>query len=316
MVALNNIADNMNKYFHRIKTKRVKELPLISQLDLVLKNELGYSSQQEFKIYNELNDVVKEESFRNDFHLAAQFKRVFYKKIFVRPRFFINRRDHLDTDLDSLRGLDNYMYRSGIDIGIMGKDTDKIVQTYFYFDYGKYHRYVTKTKENRLYLWDERIGFSKIIIASKKLSSEFNFYHTRYHSNDHDQGVVNTMKLSEVLSLNNNNYVNLSLWWSNRARRLTHKPIITRGGSLNYLFRSLNNGFKINTWGKYEKIEDNLSINDRGREVEVEWGVKLTKSFSRFFSTSFTHKINDRESDQTNFDNRHHSTIFALSAFY
>jgi hypothetical protein len=317
--SLNMIADNMNSYlYHGVLDKvgsTLKKFPLVSQLELTFRNDFSWSDIQRFRVYDQVNEVVSVPTFHNDFHFSALYKKTLWNKIFVRPKFGIQKKNHLRDQISQVRELDNYKYIHGIDIGAIGKVKDYLIQTYFYADFSSQFRFDQTTKSHERYLWDKSFGFSKIIISPQKITSKFDITYRTYRSGRLGDGRILQASLSEILNIRNKNFINMTLNWSKRERKGSDKNILLYGAKLDYFFVSKLSSFKANTWLEYSLAEDQL-FPTRGREKNKSIGLRLIKNFPRFFSTAFIYKIEDIESKLVTFDNSAHTASIVLNATY
>ncbi|OUR94232.1 hypothetical protein A9Q84_18190 [Halobacteriovorax marinus] len=317
---LGSLADNLNNYLYQGVLQKLeaplKSLPLISSLDLRISDTLSYSTVQKLLVYKHVEEIVKTPSFTNDLHLTAAYKKTLWNKLFIRPRINFYKRNHIKDKVTEIKALDNYHHRTGLDIGVIGKLGKYHVQTYFFFDYFSQNKFNDSTKSYTTLLRDKRYGFSKLIVGTKYLSSRFDYYYTNYRSAPLGNGDMHTFLFSEILNLNNKNFLNFTLNWAKRKRELSNKDILIYGTKLEYYLTSMQHGFNVKSWLEYNTARDQLFLNSRGKEVNIDLGLKLVKKHSKLFSTSFTYLLKDIKSKSLVFDSRAHNTSLTFNLLY
>lgn len=318
VASLDLMADKMNKYFNsgmiKDQSERISKLPYINQLDLQLHNTMTYSGNHPFHFYEYTQNQVKTEALRNDFNFSFQFKRNLFKKLFYRPRAFVKRIDYFSDDL-SFKTYERYHYRYGLDLGVMGKIGKSLFQTYFYFDYGDFYREERQKSRYNEYLNDKRFGFSKLIIGSKYVSSKFHYYYTEFESVLYGKGHINNYELTEILNLENRNFINLTYMWSSLNRN-SNKNANAHGIKLEYLYNETIKKFNLGAWLQYKEFNDKLVLETRGIEKENQFGLKFNKNFGKFFNTHFKIYNTNYESASPAFSDNSTSFSFGFSSIY
>lgn len=317
---LNLVANNMNTYLYEGFLKRVgnvlKATPILNAFQLRFYNDFRYSSAQRFYIYDQLEEVVNVPTFRNEMKFLGAYKKFLSKDFFIRPKFNIQKTNHLRDQYEDLRGLDYYAFKYGMDIGILKKFDKFTLQTYFFFYRANLYRYIDNTVEYDKYLKDTIYGFSKAIISNTFLSSRIDYTYTKFESDYFNRGDLHKLFMSEIIRLNQRNYINLDLYWSKQFKEIVLDRDINYGFKLKYHRYIPFHGMKVMGLFGINFNEMGLENLTRGTEKTTRVGLTFTKVFGEFFSTVFEYQIDDISSDSNQFDNRAHNGAIRMNVMF
>jgi hypothetical protein len=317
---LNLVADNMNTYLYEGFLKKVgnvlKATPILNAFQLRLYNDFRYSSAQRFSIYDQLEEVVNVPTFRNEMKFLGAYKKFLSKDFFIRPKFNIMKTNHLRDELPELRNLDFYAFKYGLDLGLLKKFDKFTLQTYFFFYRANLYRYIDDSMEYDKYLKDTIYGFSKAIISNTFLTSRIDYKYTKFESDYFNRGDVHKLFISEIIRLNQRNYLNLDLYWSKQFKEIVNDRDINYGMIIKYHRYIPFHGMKV--MGKLGVNWNQLGLENavRGTEKRTRAGLTFTKVFGEFFSTVFEYEVDDIRSESNRFDNRSHNGAVRMNVMF
>lgn len=317
---LNVVAENMNEYLYEGFLKKIgnvlKATPILNAFQLRLYNDVRYSSAQRFYIYDQLEEIVNVPTFRNETKFLGAYKKFITKDFFIRPKFNIQKTIHLRDSFEELKGLNYYAFKYGMDFGILKKFDKFTLQTYFFFYRANLHRYINNLEEHDKYLSDSIYGFSKAIVSNTFLTSRFDYIYTKFKSDYFSRGDIHKIFLTEIIRLNQRNYLNLDLYWSKQFKELVSDKDLNYGFKLKYHRYIPFHGMKV--MGLFGVNFNRLGIERaaRGNEKRMQMGLTFTKVFGEFFSTVFEYQIDDIESDSNDFDNRAHNAAIRMNVIF
>lgn len=311
---LNLLADNMNTYLYEGFLQKVgkvfKSTPILNAFQLRFYNDFSWRSAQRFYIYDQLEEVVNVPSFQNQMKFLGAYKKFLSKDFFIRPKFNIQKENHLRDDFAEIRGLDYYAFKYGMDIGILKEFEKFTLQTFFFVYRANLYRMLNvgnnRDGEYDKYLKDTIYGFSKAIVSKSFLTSRIDYTYTKFESDYFNRGDIHKIFMSEIIKLDKRNYLNLDLKWSKQEKEANSDTDKNYGFDFKYHRYIPFHGLKVmGLFGmNFNKLGIERSV--RGTEKTTKAGLVFSKVFGEFFSTQFTYEIHDIASDSRDFDNRAH----------
>ena len=224
--------------------------------------------------------------------------------------------NHLRDELPELRNLDFYAFKYGLDIGLLKKFDKFTLQAYFFFYRANLYRHIDDSMGYDKYLKDTIYGFSKAIISNTFLTSRIDYKYTKFESDYFNRGDVHKLFISEIIRLNQRNYLNFDIYWSKQFKEIVDDRDINYGMVLKYHRYIPFHGMKV--MGKLGINWNQLGLEKavRGTEKRTRAGLTFTKVFGEFFSTVFEFEVDDIRSDSNRFDNLSHNGAVRMNVMF
>jgi hypothetical protein len=301
---LNNLAKSLNYVVHDTFLTKVKEIkekvPLINYFKIKLVQSFNYNhiNSDKYNFYD--RNVVRHDSINSQTVLDFRVQKSFYTKFFVRPRFEFKNINYL-SDYPTLKSFDYTTYYTGSDFGYISNIKEMKSQTFFSIEKGK-KRKAEEYKNHFLTTEDSwRFGFNKIILGQKMFSTTFSYLFENYTSPFDGKGKRHSLKLSEILSVNKDQFLRVSLDW-NKVKQEQFGNTSNWSTRINFYQNALKWNMNFDYWVGFRLLNDTGTIIKRETEKNYFIGTSLNKEFQNNFNVGFNYEMLKQKSPMEEFD--------------
>lgn len=300
---LNKTANSLNYVIHDTFLTRIKSIkecvPLVNYLKIKFTQNFEYAhvNVDKYNMYD--RNVVRNDAVNSQTNLDFKVQKSFYSNFFVRPHFELRNKNYLG-DNTNLKSFDQITYYVGSDFGYSTTVKEMKYQTYLSIEKGK-TRKAEAYKENFLTNEDTwRFGFTKLILGQKIFSTTLDYHYEKYSGPFDGKGSRHHVKISEILSINDDRFVRLSADWN---RILQEKYGATNNWStkLNFFMTTLKWNMNFDFWAGLRFLDNTGTLEKRSKEVNYFAGSSLTKSFENNFSVQFNYELLKQTSPDARF---------------